>query len=64
MTDASATEKVKMFASELPKLDVLMANIAHIAEHYGNLVTYTRLKNILPPSSEPGAMPQAKKSGD
>jgi len=32
-------------------------------EHYGNLVTYMRLKNIVPPSSEqsPQPPPQPKK---
>ena len=29
----------------------LVANIGHVNEHYGNLVTYFRLKNIVPPSS-------------
>jgi hypothetical protein len=28
-------------------------NIAHNMEHYGNLVTYMRIKGIVPPSSEP-----------
>jgi len=31
--------------------------VTHTYEHYGNLVTYMRLKNIVPPSSEP-AKPQ------
>jgi hypothetical protein len=26
---------------------------AHDFEHYGNLVTYMRIKGIVPPSSEP-----------
>src|SRR5437660_6241850 len=30
-------------------------------EHYGNLVTYMRLKNIVPPTSEPTVQPQPKK---
>jgi uncharacterized damage-inducible protein DinB len=29
--------------------------VAHTWEHYGNLVTYMRLKGIVPPSSEPAA---------
>jgi uncharacterized damage-inducible protein DinB len=33
------------------KLWVLMFNVAHNNEHYGNLVTYFRLKNMVPPSS-------------
>ena len=27
--------------------------VVHGNEHYGNLVTYMRLKGIVPPSSEP-----------
>jgi uncharacterized damage-inducible protein DinB len=61
MTDTSGTEMVKLFGSEIPKLSVLSVNIAHTAEHYGNLVTYLRMKNIVPPSSEPPSAPQPKK---
>jgi hypothetical protein len=32
---------------------VLAFNNSHDYEHYGNLVTYMRLNNIVPPSSEP-----------
>lgn len=53
MTDQSATEMVKFFSQEMPKLSVLSINNAHDSEHYGNLVTYMRLKHIVPPSSEP-----------
>ena len=31
---------------------VLAFNTAHNYEHYGNLVTYMRMKRIVPPSSE------------
>jgi uncharacterized damage-inducible protein DinB len=55
MTDASGGQIVKMFGSDTPKLGALIVNTAHIMEHYGNLVTYMRLKNIVPPTSEPGA---------
>jgi uncharacterized damage-inducible protein DinB len=60
MTDASATESVKLMGMDAPKLGVLIVNSSHAVEHYGNLVTYMRLKNIVPPTSEPG-MPGAKK---
>jgi uncharacterized damage-inducible protein DinB len=53
MTDESGKETVKMFGGDTPKLGVLTVNSAHAAEHYGNLVTYMRLKNIVPPTSEP-----------
>ena len=60
MTDASATQMVK-FSSPLgpvpmPKLSVMTINMGHNQLHYGNLVTYMRLKNIVPPSSDPEAL--------
>lgn len=61
MTDASATQMVKLFEGDTPKLGVLNVNNMHNLEHYGNLVTYMRLKNIVPPTSEPGFQPQPKK---
>src|SRR5271157_835766 len=57
MTDTSATQTVKLFGGDTPKLGVLTVNNIHTIEHYGNLVTYLRLKNIVPPTSEPGFMP-------
>ena len=61
VTDASVSQTVKIFAGDLPKPIVLTANAMHDAEHYGNLVTYMRLKNIVPPSSEAPAQAQPKK---
>jgi uncharacterized damage-inducible protein DinB len=52
MTDASAVQIVKLFGSDAPRLSALTVNNMHDLEHYGNLVTYMRLKNIVPPSSE------------
>ena len=57
MTDVSAPQMVKLFGGDTPKLSVLTANNMHSLEHYGNLITYMRLKNIVPPTSEPGFMP-------
>lgn len=53
MTDSSSVQMVKLFGQDAPKLGVLNVNNAHGAEHYGNLVTYMRMKNIVPPSSDP-----------
>ena len=63
ITDASATQTVKLFGGEdTAKKDVLTINNMHTVEHYGNLVTYLRLKNLVPPSSEQReAQPQPKK---
>lgn len=35
------------------KIGALMYNTSHTNEHYGNLVTYMRLQNMVPPSSQP-----------
>jgi uncharacterized damage-inducible protein DinB len=32
---------------------VMLLNITHDNEHYGNMITYLRMKNIVPPSSTP-----------
>ncbi len=63
MTDASAVQTIKLFGNDAPRLSALTANNMHNLEHYGNLVTYMRLKNIVPPSSEapPQPQPQPKK---
>jgi uncharacterized damage-inducible protein DinB len=61
MTDASAAQMVTLFGGDTPKLGVLTVNNIHTVEHYGNLVTYMRLKNIVPPTSEPGFLPKPKK---
>jgi uncharacterized damage-inducible protein DinB len=58
MTDATATQTVTLFGGPTPKIGVLEVNLLHSMEHYGNLVTYMRMKNIIPPTSEPGAMPK------
>ena len=52
LTDAKAVEIVKFFGRDRSKLGVLSFNIAHTYEHYGNLVTYMRMKGLVPPSSE------------
>jgi len=60
MTDASFSQMVKFFGMDMPKLGVLSGNNIHDMEHYGNLVTHMRLKNIVPPTSEQPATPQKK----
>ena len=61
ITDADATQTVKLFGGDVPKPIVLTINDMHDAEHYGNIVTYLRMNNIVPPSSEPRSQPQPKK---
>ena len=59
MTDQKGVETVPFYFGPSPRLSVLYFVVTHTYEHYGNLVTYMRLKNIVPPSSEP-APPKPK----
>jgi uncharacterized damage-inducible protein DinB len=52
MTDAVATQTVKAMGGQRTKLSILDFNTGHTYEHYGNIVTYMRLKRLVPPSSE------------
>ena len=65
MTDASATQLVT-FSSlagpvPMPKQLLLDTNTGLNSLHYGNLMIYMRLKNIVPPSSDPEFLKQAEK---
>lgn len=52
MTDEQAANSVDFFGRPTPKLTLLSFNTAHTMEHYGNLVTYLRMKGMVPPSSQ------------
>jgi uncharacterized damage-inducible protein DinB len=54
MTDAQATQIINVFGAERSKLFALNFNVAHDMEHYGNMVTYMRIKGMTPPSSQRG----------
>jgi len=60
MTDANAAEMAGFGGMRITKLGAMDFNTAHTMEHYGNLVTYMRIKGIVPPSSTP-RQPAAKK---
>jgi uncharacterized damage-inducible protein DinB len=58
LTDASALQTIQIYSEsgkpmKALRVRTLIQNISHNNEHYGNLVTYMRIKSILPPSSEP-----------
>jgi hypothetical protein len=56
MADAAATAApIDFFGRPANRMFVAQFNGAHTMEHYGNLVTYMRLKKITPPSSQPSA---------
>ena len=55
---ASATDRTLGEQIEMPfgmgrntRAAALLMNIGHTNEHYGNLVTYMRMKGVVPPSS-------------
>jgi len=53
MTDASARETVRgQYWGNNTSLTVAVAAVWHIADHYGQLVPYLRMNNIVPPSTE------------
>ena len=52
MADSGLTEMVKMGQREAAAGYGLTFNVAHNFEHYGNIVTYMRLKGLVPPSSD------------
>lgn len=52
MTEAKASEMTKFARFDLARISLLSLNTAHTDEHYGNMVTYMRLKGIVPPTSE------------
>jgi len=53
-TDAASTAPAaSLFGMTMPRLNVLVLNGSHNAEHYGNIVTYLRIRGMVPPSSQP-----------
>jgi uncharacterized damage-inducible protein DinB len=52
MSETDAVKTVDLFGQKMTKIAVMDFNTAHTNEHYGNLVTYMRLKNIVPPTSQ------------
>ena len=50
--DAKTTQPLAPNRRDTPFSSMLL-NVTHDSEHYGNLVTYLRLKGIVPPSSQP-----------
>lgn len=51
VTEANMAERNG--TSNRSKIGVLMYNTSHTNEHYGNITTYMRLNNLVPPSSAP-----------
>ena len=52
LPDAQTETKFTFFGREITRANALMMNTSHNWEHYGNIVTYLRLKGQVPPSSK------------
>ena len=52
-SDESAAKRIKLFGQDQTRMWALALNAAHDGEHYGNIVTYLRIKGMVPPSSRP-----------
>ena len=56
MPDSKAMEPTEIFGMKGNKLWAITLNLTHNGEHYGNLVTYLRIKGLVPPSSQSSSM--------
>lgn len=52
-SDAASAGATTLFGAPNTRLGALVLNAAHNSEHYGNIVTYMRIKGMVPPSSQP-----------
>lgn len=52
MKSAGATRTVSLFGSKFTGYGALALNAVHNGEHYGNVVTYFRVKGMTPPSAQ------------
>ena len=46
-------QSTTLFGDKTTRFAALSLNAVHNGEHYGNLVTYLRMKGMVPPSSQP-----------
>ena len=60
LTDATATQTVKIFGRPQTKLSALWGNLVHDNEMYGTLAVYLRAKSQVPPSSVRSGMGKKK----
>jgi uncharacterized damage-inducible protein DinB len=51
--DASAAKPTTVFEEKASRMYALALNSTHDGEHYGNVVTYFRIRGMTPPSSAP-----------
>lgn len=52
LTPETAADIVTAGNNRIPRVQPLFANVSHNVEHYGNLITYFRIKGMVPPSTK------------
>lgn len=52
LTAGATADMVKVGDNQIPRVQPLVNNVSHNVEHYGNLITYFRIKGMLPPSTK------------
>lgn len=55
--DKQAGATTTLFGQNHPRIFSLIINASHNGEHYGNIVTYLRINDMVPPSSQPAPPP-------
>lgn len=53
LSDAAAAKSTTIFGAQRSRMFALALNATHDGEHYGNVVTYFRIRGMTPPSSQP-----------
>ena len=51
--DTAVGAMTRLFGEDRTRFAALVRNTVHDGEHYGNIVTYMRIKGMVPPSSQP-----------
>ncbi len=52
-TDQALQAQTEVFGQSNTRFGTLVLNAIHNGEHYGNLITYLRIRGVVPPSSRP-----------
>ena len=56
-SDADAARAITLYGQAATRMWALALNATHDGEHYGNIITYMRIKGMIPPSSQRTSSP-------
>jgi uncharacterized damage-inducible protein DinB len=60
LSGPKGAEIIDAIRGKHPRIGILYFNTMHTFEHYGNVITYLRMKGIVPPSTEAQQRPSAQ----